>query len=252
MPRTARKKSRMQIYHVMLRGINKQQIFFDDEDNRYFIRLLDRYKESCGYQLHAYCLMGNHVHLLIQEGKSGSIGESIRHIGSAFVYWYNIKYERSGHLFQDRYKSEPVESEAYLLTVFRYILMNPVKAGLCTRVEEYPYSSAREYLDGKEGITDTELLKNMLNNDVMREYIYRSNEDQCLEVNDTFRKRVTDEAAEEMIRRELGGTHPAVGKASERQTLNAAIKKLYQDGVSIRQLSRLTGISKKIIENAVN
>ncbi len=252
MPRIARKKSQSQIYHIMLRGINRQQIFFDQEDNQYFIGLLKRYKKSCGYQLYAYCLMGNHVHLLIREGESVSTGEIMRHIESAFVYWYNIKYERSGHLFQDRFKSEAVESDAYLLTVFRYILMNPVKAGLCTRAEQYPYSSAGEYLNAAEGITDTELLKSMLNNETMREYIYRSNEDQCMEMNETIRKRVTDEAAEQMIRHELGGTHPTLGKARERQTLNTAINKLVQGGVSIRQLSRLTGIPKKIIENALH
>ena len=252
MPRTARKKSQSQIYHVMLRGINKQQIFFDEEDHRFFLGLLKRYKESCGYDLHAYCLMGNHVHLLIQEGENASLGEIIKHIGSAFVYWYNIKYERAGHLFQDRYKSEPVDTEAYMLTVFRYILMNPVKAGLCTRVEQYPYSSAKEYLLEADGITDTARMKSMLDKNAMLEYIYQSNEDRCIEMDDTVRKRVTDEAAEQMIRSEMGGIHPTVGKAKERQTLNEAIRKLIQAGISIRQLNRLTGISKKIIENALN
>ena len=251
MPRVARRKSQSHIYHVMLRGINRQQIFLDQEDNRCLIGLLKRFKESCGYHLYAYCLMGNHVHLLIQEGESASIGEIIQHIGSAYVYWYNIKYERSGHLFQDRFRSEPVENETYLLTVFRYILMNPVKAGLCTSVEQYPYSSAGEYLNGTKGITDTALLKSMMSDEVMREYIYQANEDKCIEMIETIRKRVSDETAEQMILRELGGIHPIVGKANERQTLNNAIKKLLQDGVSIRQLSRLTGISKKIIENAL-
>lgn len=251
MPRTARKKSHSQIYHVMLRGINKQQIFFDKEDNEYFIGLLKRYRDSCGYQLRAYCLMGNHVHLLLQEGENKTTGEIIRHIGSAYVYWYNLKYERTGHLFQDRFKSEPVESESYLLTVFRYILMNPVKAGICTRAEQYPYNSAKEYFYGTEGITDTSLIKSLLNQEAMKEYIYQSNEDQCIEMEDTVRKRVTDEAAEQLIRSELGGVHPTVGKAKERQTLNIAIQNLVHSGVSIRQLSRLTGISKKIIENAL-
>ena len=250
MPRTARKTSKSLIYHVMLRGINRQQLFFDKEDNQYFTGLLKRYKESCGYQLYAYCLMGNHVHLLIRESESIPTGEIIRHIGSAFAYWYNLKYERSGHLFQDRFKSEPVESEAYLLTVFRYILMNPVKAGLCTRAEQYPYSSAGEYLQGTKGITDTELLKSMMSNEAMQEYINQSNDDQCMEMDDTIRKRVTDEAAEQLIRQELGGIHPTVRSVRERQTLNTSIKKLLHSGVSIRQLSRLTGISKKIIENA--
>ena len=251
MPRAARTKSQSQIYHIMLRGINRQQIFFDKDDNQYFIGLLKRFKESCGYQLYAYCLMGNHVHLLIREGDSASTAEIMRHIEGAYVYWYNIKYERSGHLFQDRFKSEAVESDAYLLTVFRYILMNPVKAGLCARAEDYPYSSAAEYLNGAEGITDTEWLQSMLSDEAMREFITRNNEDRCMEMDETVRKRVTDEAAEQMIRQELGGIHPTVGKARERQTLNAAIIKLFREGVSIRQLSRLTGISKKIIENAL-
>ena len=251
MPRTARKKSYTQVYHVMLRGINRQQIFHDKEDYQYFISLLKRYKESCGYQLFAYCLMGNHIHLLIQEGKETALGDAFRHIGSAFVYWYNIKYERVGHLFQDRYKSEAVEDNAYLLTVFRYILMNPVKAGLCSNAEQYPYSSAREYLHGLKGITDTAMINGLLDEKSMKEYICQENEDQCMEMDETIRKRVTDEDAEKLISIELGSVIPSIGKAKERAGLNHSICRLIRSGVSIRQLSRLTGISKKVIENAL-
>ncbi len=251
MPRVARKKSSQQIYHVMLRGINKQQVFFDPEDNQYFISLLKRFKKPCGYEIYAYCLMWNHVHLLIREGDRISTGDIFRHIGSAFVYWYNIKYERSGHLFQDRYKSEPVEDEKYLLTVFRYILMNPVKARLCGRPEQYPYSSAAEYLDGKDGITDTALIRGILGEEGVKEFICRENDDRCMEMDEMPRKRVTDEEARKMIERELGSLMPAAGKAKERTTLNTSIYKLVHAGISIRQLSRLTGLSKKIIENAL-
>ena len=251
MPRTARKKSCKQIYHVMLRGINKQQIFYEKEDYQFFISLLERYKEPCGYELYAYCLMGNHIHLLIREGNEVSTGDIFRHIGSAFVYWYNIKYERVGHLFQDRYKSEPIEDESYLLTVFRYILMNPVKAGLCGKAEEYPYSSAGEYLKGINGITDTSYIKGMYNEKNLKEYIYQKNEDQCMEMDETSRKRVTDEEARQLISKELGGVIPAIGKAKERKGLNSSINRLIRAGISIRQLSRLTGISKKVIENAL-
>lgn len=251
MPRTARKKSCKQIYHVMLRGINKQQIFYEKEDYQFFISLLERYKEPCGYELYAYCLMGNHIHLLIREGNEVSTGDIFRHIGSAFVYWYNIKYERVGHLFQDRYKSEPIEDESYLLTVFRYILMNPVKAGLCGKAEEYPYSSAGEYLKGINGITDTSYIKGMYNEKNLKKYIYQKNEDQCMEMDETSRKRVTDEEARQLISKELGGVIPAIGKAKERKGLNSSINRLIRAGISIRQLSRLTGISKKVIENAL-
>ena len=251
MPRTARKKSCKQICHIMLRGINKQQIFYEKEDYQFFISILERYKETCGYELYAYCLMRNHIHLLIREGNEVSTGDIFRHIGSAFVYWYNIKYERTGHLFQDRYKSEPVEDESYLLTVFRYILMNPVKAGICNKAEQYPYSSAREYLQGTEGITDTALIKGMLEEKSMKEYIYEKNEDQCMETDERVRRRVTDEEAKRIISKELGGVIPAIGKAKERKGLNASISRIIHAGVSIRQLSRLTGISKKVIENAL-
>ncbi len=251
MPRTARKKSCKHIYHVMLRGINKQRIFYDMEDYQFYISLLERYKEPCGYELYAYCLMENHIHLLIREGNEVSIGDIFRHIGSAFVYWYNIKYERIGHLFQDRYKSEPVEDDSYFLTVFRYILMNPVKAGLCSKIEEYPYSSAGEYLKGINGITDTALINGMLNEKSMKEYICQKNEDQCMEMDETIRRRVTDEEAKKMISKELGEVIPAIGKAKERKGLNTSINRLIYAGISIRQLSRLTGMSKKVIENAL-
>jgi REP element-mobilizing transposase RayT len=96
--------------------------------------------------------MSNHIHLLIKEGKE-DLGIVFRRIGSKFVYWYNWKYKRSGHLFQDRYKSEVVENDKYFLTVLRYIHQNPVKAGIVGSMIKYPWSSYNEYF-GKNGICD--------------------------------------------------------------------------------------------------
>ncbi|MER1994456.1 MAG: transposase [Eubacteriales bacterium] len=253
MPRTARAKSASSIYHVMLRGINRQQIFFDEEDNRYFLRLLDRFKKPCGYTLHAYCLMGNHVHLLIEEGKTEEalpIGECFKRIGSSFVYWYNLKYERVGHLFQDRFRSEPVNDDLYYRTVFRYILQNPVKAGYCDYPEQYIYSSAAEYLFSRKGITDTEFTRSLFGSSSVAGFIHEQNDDECLEMNENTVIRRTDSAAKGMILKAFGTYTPAVGKAQERQTFNHAVCRLLDQGVSIRQLSRLTGIPKKVIEEA--
>ena len=235
----------------MLRGINKQQIFFDDEDYRYFIKLLDRFKHPCRYRLHAYCLMGNHIHLLIQGVEDVPVGMIFRHIGSSFVYWYNTKYERVGHLFQDRFKSEPVNDEAYFRIVFRYILMNPVKAGICRSAEEYPYSSAREYVWGTGGITDTSLICSIFSESSLKDYLIQKNDDVCLEINEIPRKGYTDEAANNIILRELGSSSPIVRRVKDRTALNESIRRLIRSGVSIRQLSRLTGISKKTIETAL-
>ena len=141
MPRTARLLSTTGFYHVILRGINRQRIFEDEEDYERFLFLLEHYKTICGYELFAYCLMPNHIHILIKEGKE-ALSTVFCRIGTSFVYWYNLKYERSGHLFQDRYKSEAVEDDAYFLTALRYIHRNPVKAGLCNDPAEYQIGRA--------------------------------------------------------------------------------------------------------------
>ena len=119
-----RKQSSTGIYHVMLRGVNRQQIFLDKEDCTYFLESLYVCKQISRFKLYAYCLMGNHVHLLI-NAKEEPVDMIMRRLGSKYVYWYNSKYERIGHLFQNRFKSEPVETDTYFLTVLRYIHMNP-------------------------------------------------------------------------------------------------------------------------------
>ncbi len=250
MPRKAREKSPFNIYHIMLRGINKQQIFYDEQDYRSFEFLLSRYKEQCEYELLAYCLMGNHVHLLIKENGE-PIGNIFKHIGCSFVYWHNQKYERTGHLFQDRFKSEPINNAAQLLTVLRYILNNPVKAGICNRPEEYRYSSAREYLLDKRGITDREMIRSFTDDRALKEFILRENDDQCMDISDNKKFRCDDESANRLILRELGTRSPVVETKDKREKLNHSICKLVNFGLSVRQLSRLSGIPKKIIENAL-
>jgi REP element-mobilizing transposase RayT len=136
MPRQAREKSSSGIYHIMLRGINRQDIFHDEEDKMRFIETLKNYKSICEYKVYGYCLMSNHIHLLIKEGKE-TISQAMKRIGASYVYWCNMKYERYGHLFQDRYKSEKVEDDKYLLVVLRYIHQNPIKAGIVEEAAKY-------------------------------------------------------------------------------------------------------------------
>lgn len=125
----SREKSATAVYHVVFRGINRQVIFEDQEDRVKYLELLKAYQEISGFKIYAYCLMSNHIHLLMKEGEE-ELGIVFRRLGAGYVYWYNWKYNRRGHLFQDRFKSEPVEDDAYLLAVIRYIHQNPVKAGI--------------------------------------------------------------------------------------------------------------------------
>ncbi len=247
MPRQAREKSRTGIYHVMLRGINKQQIFEDQEDYYKFLEVINDYKTISGFEIYAYCLMGNHVHLLIKIVKE-PIEQIFKRIGGKFVYWYNIKYQRVGHLFQDRFKSEPVETTDYFLTVIRYIHQNPVKAGLCKDIEDYPYSSYKEYVsEGK--IVDKEFVLKMRDLERFIAFNKLKSDDRCLDVSEdkSVAIRVTDEQARTIIKKVSNCESVPEFQALDEKHRDKYLKKLKEKGLSIRQLSRLTGISISIV-----
>ena len=146
MPRLRRQLSKTQIYHIMIRGNKKEDIFIDEEDKTKFIDILAEKKKSQAYLLYAFCLMNNHIHLLIKENQD-PIARIMRRINTSYAVYFNKKYKRVGHVFQDRFKSEPIESEAYLLAVVRYIHSNPVKAKMVKCVSNYEWSSYPFYIN---------------------------------------------------------------------------------------------------------
>lgn len=153
MPRYARKKSQTQIYHVILRGNNREKIF-GEEDKSKIIFILEDKKKYGEYFHYAYCIMDNHIHLIIKEGND-TIASIVKRIAASYSYYFNKKYKRIGHVFQERYKSENIEDESYLLTVIRYVHQNPIKAGIGT-IEGYKWSSYREYMGADRKLTETE------------------------------------------------------------------------------------------------
>ena len=244
MPRQARRKSESGIYHIMLRGINKQVIFEDEEDNFKFLETLKKYKAISGYKIFAYCLMSNHVHLLLKIEKE-DIDLIIKRVASSYVYWYNWKYKRNGHLFQDRFKSEPVENDSYFLTVVRYIHQNPLKAGVCKSIDGYNFSSYNEYVK-KADLVDTDFCLGIIDKEQFLDFNNEYNEDVCLEIEkDNF--RLTDDEAREIIFK--------ISKCrtiTQFQNLNIdkrdkCLKLLRVNGLSIRQISRLTGIGFNVV-----
>jgi len=251
MPRTAREKSRSGIYHIMIRGINRQNLFEDDQDRQKFIETLAFYKEKCGYMIYAYCLMSNHVHLLIHE-RTEPLSHFIKRISSSYVYYYNRKYDRCGHLFQERFKSEIVEEETYFLTVLRYIHQNPIKANIVKALEEYKWSSYTEYIKVSR-IVDVEFALEMFANKKAEaikkfaEYNCEKNEDKCLEYE--INKRIDDIQAIDIIKEvaQINSINDIQSYDKERR--NEIIKKLKEiEGLSIRQIARITGISFNIVK----
>ena len=160
MSREPRNRILTEFNHIMLRGIGHMNIFMDEDDHQRFIETIKKFNGDREIKMHAFCLMSNHVHLLVQASPEVIPG-FMKSVEVSYAQYFNSTHERVGHLFQNRYKSEAITSEQYFLAAFRYILLNPQAAGIC-RWEEYRWSSAGKYLMCDDGITDTSLVTDMI------------------------------------------------------------------------------------------
>lgn len=257
MARLARKRSESGVYHIMLRGINHQDIFYDDEDNIRFLDTLQKVRELSEGVVYAYCLMGNHVHLLFREGNE-EISTVMKRLGTGYARWYNWKYERSGHLFQDRYKSEPVENDSYLLTVMRYIHNNPVKANLVTKPEGWKWSSYKAYFNDDfypKGMVETSFILEMFFHkkveaiELFRKFMEEENSDVCLENEKPNRKSDLEVMGEIKKLTDNQGVHALMNlPKNERDAVLRALKR--DEGTTCRQIARVLGISVSLVIKA--
>ena len=230
----------------MLRGINGQQIFADNQDYEKLLEILNYCKAISEFEIFAYCLMSNHIHLLLKEDKE-PIEQIMKRITTRFVYWYNIKYQRVGHLFQDRFKSESVENDEYFITVIWYLHQNPIKAGICKKPQDYTFSSYNEFFKNQTFI-DCDFVLDMIEKN---DFIKFNNEkafEQCLDIEEKTTIRVTDEQAKKIIIK-----YSKCKSISEFEILptdlkEKYIKKFHANGISIRQISRLCGETKGLVE----
>jgi REP element-mobilizing transposase RayT len=250
MPRDARKLSETGIYHVMLRGINQTQLFYDNDDRSAFLERLVRFKNECGFSLYAYCLMGNHIHLLL-EPTDVALPVIIQKLTLSYSHWFNAKYDRSGYLFQGRYKSEPVNDDGYLLTLLVYIHNNPVKIGEVIT----SWTSYGEYVSTPR-IVDTTLILDILNADYSKargqfiELMEASPKDEARPLGLKRQTGIKDSQALEIIKRiaHVSACSDLLnGDKDERDRVLALLKK---EGLPIRQISRLTEINRGIIQRA--
>ena len=249
MPRARRKQSSLCINHIILRGINQQIIFEDQNDYLTFISVLKHFKHICSFKLYAYCIMDNHIHLLI-EHTTTELDIIMKRIEVTFVKWYNRKYKRTGYLFQDRFKSEPVEDLRYFQTVFRYIHQNPLKAGIEQEMGIYPWSSYRAYALADNSFIDIDkVIESFGGHLECMDYLHTITNCKCLE--DYSSTRLPDTVALQIIQETTNCTSPSDFQHLDLQTRNTILKQLHSVGLSLRQLSRLTGISRTSISSAI-
>jgi hypothetical protein len=179
-----------------------------------------------------------------------TISNAIKRISGSYVFWYNKKYERCGHLFQERYKSEAVDNDEYFLTVVRYIHQNPINAGLVKDNIAYKWSSYNEYIE-EAVVIDKDFVLEMFSSDKKKaiemfiKFNCQKNNDTCLE--DDEKVRVSDIELRDKFE-QLGILNISDFRQLEMNKRNDILKNLKSiEGVTIRQLSRMTGISKSVI-----
>lgn len=240
MSRKARQRSLTGIYHVIQRGVNRMPVFGDDEDRQMFLNLLNL-QASNTFRIYCYCLMSNHTHLMI---KSNNLSSNIRHITSIYAMWFNQKYQRSGYLFQDRFKSEVIEDQDYLLCCFRYILQNPVKAGICPDISSYRWSSYKNYFNTTPSFVYTGFISLFFDTkEELKEFLGANTEKQCMDI-DQEQKQTDDEVRQILNQKLNGQTFSQLSKDQQ--------KKLLQEmkattSANLRQLSKITHLKYSTI-----
>lgn len=150
MPRGPRLILSKSFYHVITRGNNRNTVFKFNIDYLYYQDLIAKYKAELPFNLYHFCLMPNHVHMLIQTKKATDFSLFMKKINLSYYHYYRKNYDWVGHFWQDRFKSQPVGKDEYFIQCGKYIELNPVRANLVTNPEDYHYSSYRYYAFGEK------------------------------------------------------------------------------------------------------
>lgn len=253
MPRVARLKGEFTTYHIILRGNEKKNIFLDSKDKERFLETLGKAKEKYNFLIYGYCLMNNHLHLIIYDN-GNDISLIMKSLNVSYAIYFNRKYKRVGHLFQDRYKSEIVDNDRYLLELSKYIHNNPVKAGIVQEALQYRWSSFKQYVDRdvNDNLLSTGKILGLVSNKesaAQREYYkYVCNSEENPKV--TFKKGFM--SAEEENRNYLSLINDAKGKInqmahSQGLTVEELISNRKLRDVAIKSLRKNTSLTLKEI-----
>lgn len=261
MPRRARRLSQSRVYHIIIRGNDRQRIFRSIEDKERLLEILKLKHKDWNFEYLAYCLMDNHVHLIIDQGEE-DISKIMQGINIRYVHYFNKRYDRTGHLFQDRFKSEVIEDEKYLLAAVRYVHNNPVKAGMAASPADYVWSSYNSYVNTG---TDLRIVNRKIVLSIFAEEESRAialfKEFSMLDSEDTFIDVPDKVVAKEMsiqnedqarifVENYLRQQHiEKEALKNEKQVRNELIIQLKnQSRMSIREIADLLGLNRNIVQ----
>lgn len=147
MPRVLRSTLDDGVFHITARGVNRADVYYDTEDRRTFVALFAAALERYRWEFHTVCLMTNHYHLVLGS-TAGRMSEGMQWLNGAYAQIFNKRWARTGHLFGGRFNSKPVTEDDQLYETCKYVMWNPVRAGLCASPEDWPWSASRYGLSG--------------------------------------------------------------------------------------------------------
>ncbi|WP_455137803.1 transposase [Thermophilibacter sp.] len=248
MVRVARQVSESGYYHVVLRGSGRQVIFEDDADRRAFLLAAQRCLVGSGVAVIAWCLMDNHAHLVVRDD-AGCLSEALHRLTTSYARRYNTRTGHVGHVFQERFRSSPIEDEPYLLEAVRYIHNNPEKACLC-RAEEYPWSSYADYFGHPHEELEVErgVVLGLLGGEEGFSEFCRTGAG--LSYRPPSGVRLDESETLEVARRVLGDVPLAAVRTLPPARRNELLRALRDAGLSIRQVERLTGVGRNTVARA--
>ncbi len=251
MARQARANSPTEVQHVTARGAGKRIIFEDDFDRIRYLQKLEEYAARDNVSVIAWCLMDNHVHLLLKCDVN-SLKTMMRSLGISHAQWFNGHHGHIGPVFQGRYSSSPIENDAHLLECVRYIHKNPATAGVA-ETTHYRWSSYGEYIGKHDSCVpefcDTTLVLSMLDDFVA----FHERNDIEVDFMELVPNRppLSDGEVSEIAKKSYGQGYADVIAAMQKRDRDQALLQLHIAGASIRQLERLTGIGRGVIQTAV-
>ena len=245
MPHVARTRGDSGYYHVVPKGIADQIIFEDDVDRRYYLKLLRQAVRDTGIRVHAYCLMNNHVHLIVED-VDDQLSAALKYAHERYAMMFANKVERTGGVFRKPYWREPIESDEHLLCAVRYVHANPAAAGIC-RASNYEWSSVKDYL-GRPGFTDTNMVLAMLGGrEGFIQFSASANATALPFPGSKLRNHLTDDEAIRIAIDVLGRSEMNLAKASNKERSNA-VRLLKNHGFTRRQISRICGIGESTVQ----
>lgn len=245
MPRIARKYLETSFFHVIVQGVNKEFIFYKNEYIEDYIYLIRKYKEKFDIEILAYCIMSNHAHLLIFTEKIDILSSFMHLINSLYAQKYNKTENRVGHVFRNRYLSEAIYSEKYLVNCINYIHKNPVKAGMVKLCSEYKYSTYNDYVNGT-GFANNKILNKIIGKDNYKQLLKIEEDNMIFWDIDITNEQIIDKVIHRFEEQENKKLEEILEDKEIAKSMIDMLK--YEYGVTYKEMRKKFNISERKME----